>query len=278
MGINSYAIDVSPFCQLMIRAKYDALSIDKKLLSEIELKPEKLFSFFNRGNPVEKIAKTSKEKQKISHLALLAFLDALGYSKRVMRSNHEQLFAKVLRRYMETVKNLLENKHINQSTLGELWILPESSALDIQLDNNSVDAIITSPSYSFAIDYVENDKEQLEYLGYDPTDLKNKLIGLKGGKKAEKIEIYFRDMDKFCGEAARILKKEKYMVIIIGSNTNQTGGIRLEEKVIKSAENHGLLLVHSILKPIKGMRNTMREEYILIFEKTADDAINRKQI
>ncbi len=74
-------------------------------------------------------------------------------------------------------------------------------------------------------------------------------------------------MDKFCNEASRVLKKEKYLVIIIGSNTNQTGGIRLEETVINSANEYGLQLVKSILKPIKGMRNTMKEEYILIFEK-----------
>ena len=55
--------------------------------------------------------------------------------------------------------------------------------------------------------------------------------------------------------------------MIIGSNTNQTGGIRLESKIIESCENHGLRLVKSILKPIKGMRNTMKEEYILFFRR-----------
>ena len=61
--------------------------------------------------------------------------------------------------------------------------------------------------------------------------------------------------------------KEKYLVIIIGSNTNQTGGIRLEETVINSAKKYDMPLVKSILKPIKGMRNTMKDEYILFFNK-----------
>ncbi len=68
-------------------------------------------------------------------------------------------------------------------------------------------------------------------------------------------------------EAARVLKKNKYLVVIIGSNTNQTGGVRLEQNVINSAKKYNLELVKSILKPIKGMRNTMKEEYILIFER-----------
>ena len=104
-------------------------------------------------------------------------------------------------------------------------------------------------------------------MGYDTEKLKNKLIGLKGKTKSEKLENYFNDMDKFLSEASRVLKKNKYLVVIIGSNTNQTGGIRLEQSVVSSAQKYNMSLVKSILKPIKGMRNTMKEEYILIFER-----------
>jgi len=266
MGINSFAIDISPFCQLMTKTKYEALSINLKLLQQTKLNSDELFEFFNKGNVDKKLGKVDIEKQKIYDLVLLAFLDALGYSKRVVRSNHKQLFEKVLTRYIETVKDFLQNKYFDGS-IGKVEILEKSNALKIGLDDNFVDGIITSPPYSFAIDYVDNDEDQLEYLGYDTNELRRNLIGLKGKGKKEKLEIYFNDMDTFCGEAARVLKKNKFLVVIIGSNTNQTGGIRLEETVINSAKNYNLQLVKSILKPIKGMRNTMREEYILIFEK-----------
>ena len=74
-------------------------------------------------------------------------------------------------------------------------------------------------------------------------------------------------MDTFCSQVSNVLKKGKYFVMIIGSNTNQTGGVRLEETVINSALKYDMPLMKSILKPIKGMRNTMKDEYILIFEK-----------
>ena len=93
------------------------------------------------------------------------------------------------------------------------------------------------------------------------------MIGLKGKYKKDKLENYFSDMETFCSEVARVLKKGKCFIMIIGSNTNQTGGIRLEETVINSAKKFNLNLVKSILKPIKGMRNTMKDEYILIFQK-----------
>ena len=267
MGIDSYAIDISPFCQIMIETKFNALSIDLDLLEKADLNSSKWFNFFNKENILQELNKNNEEKRKIYYLALLAYLDALGYSKRVVRSNHEQLFQKVINRYVETVKNLLKNGYYQKSAIGKVEILESSDAINIELPNESIDGIITSPPYSFAINYVENDKDQLEYLGYNTKQLKDQLIGLKGKNKKEKLEIYFNDMDTCCKEAARILKKNKYFVMIIGSNTNQTGGIRLEETIINSASRYNMALVKSILKPIKGMRNTMKDEYILIFEK-----------
>lgn len=268
MGINSKAIDVSPFCQFMIKTKYEALTIDLKLLEQTKIENKKLFDFFKQGDVLKKITKIGDDnKIKIYNLAFLAFLDALGYSKRVVKSNHEQLFDKVLPRYIETVKSFLSNKYFDQNKIGNLNVLSDSDALNIKIESNSVDCVITSPPYSFAIDYVENDKDQLEFLGYDTTELKNRLIGLKGKTKNQKLENYFADMDSFCLQVSKVLKKGKYFVLIIGSNTNQTGGIRLEETVINSAKKYDMPLVKSILKPIKGMRNTMKEEYVLIFEK-----------
>ncbi len=268
MGINSIAIDVSPFCQLMIKTKYEALTIDLQLLENSILNTKKFFYFFSQGNALEKINNIdSFEKKKIYNLALLAWLDALGYSKRVVKSNHEQLYDKVFPRYIETVKLILKNPYFNQRNLGTLKILSDSEALKINLEKDTIDCVITSPPYSFAIDYVENDKDQLEFLGYNTKELKNKFIGLKGKNKTERLNNYFIDMDRVCSEVSRVLKKDKYFVIIIGSNTNQTCGIRLEGEIINSAIKYNMPLIKSILKPIKGLRNIMKEEYVLIFKK-----------
>jgi len=268
MGINSYAIDLSPFCQFMTKVKYNSLSIDIELLKGVSNESEQLFNFFNTNN-VENLFKkiNDPEKLKVYELALLAFLDALGYSKRVVSSNHKQLFTKVLKRYEDTVVNFIINTSKYLTNLGELKILENASAIKIPLEDNSVDGVITSPPYSFAIDYVKNDEAQLNYLGYNTNKIRENMIGLKGKNKNEKIRNYFKDMEQVCSEVSRVLKKEKYFVIIIGSNTNQTGGIRLEGKIIESCEKYSLKLVKSILKPIKGIKNTMKDEYILFFKK-----------
>lgn len=268
MGINSYAADVSPFCQFMTYTKYEALKINQDLLKEHTKKPTDLFELFSNKAILSQLNRMLKpDELRVYQLSLLAFLDSMGYAKRVEKSNHKQLFPRVLKRYVETVETLINNPHFKDVSLGTVQILKNSEALNIELENNSVDGVITSPPYSFAIDYAENDKDQLEYLGFDVNQLREKMIGLKGKSKTEKLNNYFSDMELYCSEIARVLRNGKYFVMIIGSNTNQTGGIRLEDKIIESASKNKLKLVKSMIKPIKGMRNTMKDEYILFFEK-----------
>ena len=47
MGINSYAVDQSPFCQFMVKAKFEALTMDVDLLKGLSLQAEKLYNFFD---------------------------------------------------------------------------------------------------------------------------------------------------------------------------------------------------------------------------------------
>jgi DNA modification methylase len=268
IGINSYAIDLSPFCQFMTKVKYSSLSIDIELLKGISDKVEQLFDFFNVDDIRKQLQKIKDaEKLKVYELALLAFLDSLGYSKRVTKSSHRQLFIKVLKRYEDTVVDFILNSSKYISDLGAVNILENATATKIPLKDNLIDGAITSPPYSFAIDYVKNDEAQLDFLGYNVNNIRNEMIGLVGKNKDERLKNYFDDMETVCAEVSRVLKKDRYFVMIIGSNTNQTGGIRLEGKIIESCERHDLRLVKSILKPIKGMRNTMKDEYILFFQK-----------
>jgi len=268
MGINSFAIDLSPFCQFMTRVKYNSLSINVELLKGISNKNKQLFDFFNIDKPQKQLRKIKNvEKLKVYELALLAFLDSLGYSQRVVKSSHRQLFTKVLKRYEDTIFNFKINSFKYINNLGAVNILENATATKMPLEDSSIDGVITSPPYSFAIDYVKNDEAQLNFLGYNVNNIRSEMIGLIGKNKNERLENYFKDMESVCSEVSRVLKKDKYLVMIIGSNTNQTGGIRLESKIIESCKKHNLALVKSILKPIKGMRNTMKDEYLLFFQK-----------
>jgi len=164
-----------------------------------------------------------------------------------------------------TIKNFQTAREKLDIKIGKSKIV-EDSALNLPLEDDEIDGVITSPPYSFAIDYVDNDKPQLEYLGYEPAKLKENMIGLQGRGISEKLELYFNMLDKVFEELARVTKKRSKTIFIVGTNDIQTKGVRLETKIKELAESQKFKFLFEILKPIKGLQNTMKEEYILIFE------------
>jgi len=268
IGINSIGIDKNPFASFMSKVKLESLTLSLELLNELSENPKEILNEFLKTKKVkdELLFADNNEESKIKRLFLLAFLDSMGYARRTTK-NINQLFPKVLNRYIKQVKNfLIASRKLNLG-LGKGKIeFGDARNLSI-IKDASVDGVITSPPYSFAIDYAENDRPQLEYLGFDVDKLKNEMIGLNGKGRKEKLQKYFDDMNKVISEISRVLKTSKYAVIIIGTNDIQTGGLRLENKIKELGLMHGLNLIREIRKPIKGIRNTMHEEFVLIFKK-----------
>ncbi|MBN2890961.1 MAG: hypothetical protein JXL97_03765 [Bacteroidales bacterium] len=265
LGIDSIAVDISPFCCLMGRVKTFALNLDSKKLNQITKNQEKIFERLNKPKVPDYFIKNSKDGSKPYYeVALLAYLDAMGFARRSSKSL-DVLFPVVLNRYVTTIQNFQTAREKLDIQIGKSKII-EDSALNLSLEDGKIDGVITSPPYSFAIDYVDNDKPQLEYLGHEPYKLKENMIGLQGRGISEKLELYFSMLDKVFKELARVTKKESKTIFIVGTNDIQTKGVRLETKIKELAEKQKFKFLFEILKPIKGLQNTMKEEYILIFE------------
>ncbi len=266
MGINSIGIDKSPFCVLMSKVKYEALKVESALLTRILNDMSKNYKTLRSSKQLPTDFYYDEVFEPKKTITLLAFLDAMGYARRTTKSI-DVLFPSVLKRYAGQINSFIQAKEKLNLEIGKARF-ELGDAKNLTLPDNSIDAIITSPPYSFAIDYAENDSPQLEYLGYDVSSLKDNMIGLRGKTKKDKLANYFDDMDKMLAEMARVLKVGKYAVIIIGSNDVQTGGIRLETKVEEMSLRHGFTLDQKMVKPIKGIQNTMKDEYILFLRRT----------
>jgi ubiquinone/menaquinone biosynthesis C-methylase UbiE len=93
------------------------------------------------------------------------------------------------------------------------------------------------------------------------------MIGLRGKTRDEKIRNYFKDMALAFKEMSRVLKPGKFCVIIVGSNSIQTGGIKHEEEFKALANKAALELIRDMIKPIKGIQNTLHEEHVMFFRK-----------
>ncbi|OQX51732.1 MAG: hypothetical protein B5M53_10485 [Candidatus Cloacimonas sp. 4484_209] len=265
IGIDSIGIEKSPFCTLMSKVKYESLKADRNVLS---------MALSNMTNNYRTLIRSRKVQDKFDFkdnfnlskaISLLSFLDSMGFSRRCNKSI-DVLFPSVLKRYVGQIKSFVQARDSLDLQIGEArFDIGDAGALP--LEDNSIDAVITSPPYSFAIDYAENDRPQLEFLGYDVMSLKEDMIGLKGKTKREKLSSYFEDMSRVLAEMSRVLKVNKYAVIIIGSNDIQTGGIRLETKIEELASKNSFVLDQKIIKPIKGIQNTMKDEYILFLRR-----------
>jgi len=265
LGIDSVGVDVSPFCCLMGRVKTFALNLNSEKLIQITKEQNKIFEKLNKDKVPHYFIKDSDDEDRLYYeVALLAYLDTVGFARRSSKSL-SALFPIVLNRYITTIKNFQNAREKLGLKIGKSKII-EDSALKLPLEDNSVDGVITSPPYSFAIDYVDNDRPQLEYLGYDPDKLKEKMIGLQGRGISQKLELYFEMLDKVFRELARVSKKGSKTIFVVGTNDIQTKGVRLETKIKELAEGQKFKFLFEILKPIKGLQNTMKEEYILIFE------------
>jgi len=265
IGIDSVGIEKSPFCVLMSKVKYESLKTDSSQLSLVSDSLQKNYNTLIKNNKLPHDFSYNGSFVIDKAITLLAFLDAMGYARRCSKSI-DVLFPSVLKRYVGQINSFIQAREKLNLKIGRARF-EIGDARNIPLEDSSIDAVITSPPYSFAIDYAENDRPQLEYLGYNVPELKDQMIGLKGKTRKEKLANYFEDMDKVLSEMARVLKVGKYAIIIIGSNDVQTGGIRLETKVEEFAEKHSFTLDQKMVKPIKGIQNTMRDEYILFLRK-----------
>jgi len=80
MGINSIGFDVSPFCRLMATAKSIGMEIDPTVLELAINDPQKVVATLNK-----RAGKTDTLEKFTGHrsIVLLAYLDAMGYARRV---------------------------------------------------------------------------------------------------------------------------------------------------------------------------------------------------
>lgn len=288
IAINSIAYELSPFACLMTRAKVGVLDMDcsnfPQLLKYADDIYQRLAPYEKRLAVQGTLFQSTEDSTldltevfpKLSiamrELLLLCYLDAVGYAARRKGKTPRDLFPDLLSRYLTAVRAFNETRERLGLTLGKTQVI-EGDARQLQLSDESVDGVLFSPPYSFAIDYVENDRPQLQFLEVDIDSLKQKMVGLigTGGTRQQLIESrvanYLADMEIIMRHCKRVLRPGRYCVIVIGSNTNQTGGVSLESSLIEIGTKIGMPLEFQIMRQIEGIRNTMRDEFLLFFHK-----------
>lgn len=262
LGIDCIGIDVSKVCLLVSKVKTESLNA----ISEIENLKD---SFLDNGASAksETLSQTINEikNENARNFYKVAELIAESDKSRRRRKDFMGSFTKNLEKMILSTQDYKKVVDELSLPLGNVDIrIGEARNLDLK--DESIDGIITSPPYSIALDYVKNDAHALEALGFEVNKIREDFIGVRGtGKK--KVKMYNKDMEKAYDEMFRVLKPGKYCVIVIGNATIQGEEVRTVQMTVDYMTKLGLSLVKNMDKIIFGLYNIIQRENILIFRK-----------
>ncbi|MCY3973853.1 MAG: DNA methyltransferase [Candidatus Dadabacteria bacterium] len=257
LGLKVVGIDISPLCVLISKVKTNALhhlsKIEKSCLKD---------SMFEENAADYKVR--NQLRSPVKSFELLARMIATSDSVRRNR-NFDKMLSQNRAKMLESIrlmKDACEKTGISPLPAD----IKIGDARKLPFTDKSVDGIITSPPYSLALNYVENDSHSLASLGYDLKRIKDEFIGVRG-TGGGKIDLYEQDMEQAYSEMARVLKPSGKAAIVIGDATVNGDKVRTTEKCIETFEDLGFRVLHNVNKLIYGLYNVMQQESILVFER-----------
>jgi len=251
LGINGIGIDISPLCILISKVKTESIKVFD------QIKQSKDFYLFKKEE-------REFDNENVKNFYKVA--EMMAYSDQSRRErNFETSYINNAQKMLASVEDYYSARNELNLKLGKIKTI-QGDARNINLKNESVDGIITSPPYSIALNYVANDAHSLKALGYDLDKIKEEFIGVRG-TGFNKFQLYDEDMKKAYNEMYRVLKKNKYCVVIIGNVTYQGQEIDTTQNVVNYCEEIGFKTIKKMEKIIYGLYNVMQKEYILIFQK-----------
>jgi len=280
-GLDFIGFDISPVCVLVGKVKVTAGEVAGQLpLFKKEAIKSMKQDVLKNAKETKKYAKLVDDDGESVYQDFLGKIDderitnfyqlaqLIFASDRGRRSRDFEAFEKNIDNMIASASNLAEAEKMlkKDRKLYEGRINKGDARSLKSVRNESVDAIITSPPYSIALNYMFNDRHALEELGVDIVDLSRNVIGV-AGKGAQKIKQYEKDMEAAYSEMYRVLKKGHQCVIVVGEAKVDGEQTQTVEDAIKYCESIGFRLKENLPKIIFGLYNTIKDERVLFFEK-----------
>ncbi len=263
LGVNCIGFDASPLCVLQSRVK----TASHEVIKEIRAQCEALTGSNTAEKEFDEKALnqiTSTADQQVQDFFRLAKLVALSDSVRRRKDFASALVSRT-RLMTQSIMDYDSIRKDLKLSLGRA-VIERGDARTLRLHDESIDGIITSPPYAIALDYIKNDAHALESLGFNIHEMREHFVGLRG-RMNERVRLYNEDMKKCLDEMMRVLKPNKYALIVIGNAAYKNETLESVEFITQYANKIGLRLINSINKTIFGLYNVMQKEKVLIFKK-----------
>jgi site-specific DNA-methyltransferase (cytosine-N4-specific) len=244
--------------RLLFAPKYDRATIEKRKKGI----PDRVISLFRGTGTINKILIAHElikkiDDERIRNFLLLALSGAISD---LTRRRHGEFFEVLFDRLKDLYLRIYIFRRLNQTLkikLGKSKTYVADAREMKMIKSESIDAIVNSPPYSTALDYIRNDYPQLTILGLAeissleknmignpnlkvystslfeemkdnnveysrmPANAKEVITTLKRyGRRKEALRTYkfFKDMHLALEEMYRVMKNGSKCVIIIGNN------------------------------------------------------------
>ena len=261
LGIDAIGVEISPLCVLLTKVKTQAW----KQLCAIE---DAVKALDREGADPTKVSVSDWQPQEVADFLQIARMVTFSDISR-RRRNPELYFRKNLRNMLQSVRDMSQAIQRFEIQVGNIEVFEGDvrKLTSLGIESASVNAVVTSPPYSIALDYVSNDEHSLKALGYDPNKMRKDFIGVRGKGNREKIVHYEEDMRLSLAEIANAIKPKGHAVLVVGNVTIDGKESVTVEEMVEWAKEAGLVFVKSMPKIVWGLYNLVKDEKILFFRK-----------
>lgn len=309
---NSIGIDLNPIATMVSKCK--TLILSKKEVSDIEdfltfletkINKSKFYSefnhlnkltFFNKDHWFQKNVQIElsfilNEIEKINSKKLETFLKTCFSSIIVKVSNQESdtRYASINKNIndFKTLSSFISKGRDMMSRSKEYSQIAKKNTCKIftknsenlnYIDDKSIDLVITSPPYANTYDYYLYHKLRMLWLSFDVKNVQDKEIGSRHKHSSQKkeIKVFLDSIERCFKEVSRVLKNDKYAIIIIGDSIIR--GVHYNAKYFtqKIFKKYNMKLVNHDKENLKktskmfnpSFTNKNKDEYVLVFKKS----------
>jgi adenine-specific DNA methylase len=179
---------------------------------------------------------------------------------------------KPFNRFIAAVEMVIANcPQSSSGTVGPATVVKRGDARKLEMEDESIDLVLTSPPYLNAIDYMRCSKFSLVWMGHNVSEIRQ-IRGESVGAETSSDEAleaswvksvikelrlrpalssrdhallarYAWDMGHALGEASRVLRRRGRAVYVVGDSMSRGTFIRNSMIVTLVAQRHGLSLV-----------------------------------